>query len=120
MHKRSLKSFGHALRGIRAAWQDGWNFRIHCIAAIVLVTLLFYFNFSHLESAILITLAALVISAELINTAIERTLDIIEANHHPLVGKIKDMAAGAVLVVSLGALLAGVLVFIRHINGILY
>ncbi len=109
-----MYSFKYAFRGIRIAWREGVNFRIHVIAAFLLIVFLFYFHFSYLEAALMIGAAALVLFGELVNTALEHMLDILEPRHHPLVGKMKDVTAAAVLIASFGALIAGILVGVHH------
>ena len=114
MHRKVLPSFRHAFRGIRTAWADGWNFRIHILCAVILIFIMIYFGFSYLEWAVLLGMATIVLCGELMNTVVEKMLDIVEPGHHPLVGKIKDMAAGGVLLASAGALAMGVFVFVHH------
>ncbi len=115
-HKKLLQSFMHALRGIAFAWRGGQNFRIHVLCAAVLLILVSYLHFSLVETAFIVLMITLVIAAELLNTVLERTLDMLEPNHHPLVGAVKDMMAGVVVVFSAGALAVGVLTFIRHFS----
>ncbi len=114
MHRKIISSFGHAIRGIRAAWVDGWNFRIQIVAGIALGIFIVYFHFSYLESVPIVIAATFVLFGELVNTAVEGLLDVVEPEHHPTVGKIKDMVAGAVLIASIGAVIIGVLTFVHH------
>lgn len=111
---RFIKSFGHAVRGMRAAWHDGINFKIHILISVIVIGAAYYYNFSYLEWIVLIFAIGIVLFAEIVNTAIERTLDMLEPNHHPLVGRIKDMAAGGVLFIAVIAAVVGILLFIRH------
>jgi len=113
MPRKFIKSVGHALYGLRLAW-SGRNFRIHVLAFIALVIFLDYFKFTYLESTILLTLALLVLMSEIFNSALEHLLDVLEPEHHPAVGRIKDMAAGAVLLVSIGALLIFICIALHH------
>ena len=118
MLRKILQSFVHASRGLRAAWQDGWNCRIQSIAAMFLLGLIWYFQLSVVEAVLLLGAALFVIFAELMNTAIERTLDLVEAEYHPGVGRIKDIAAGGVFIASITALIAGLMVIFRHVSGL--
>mgnify|MGYP001569788203 CR=1 FL=1 len=114
MPKKILWSFGHAFRGLRSALQGGRNFKILILAAILIIAFAYYLHFTYLEFTVLILTIAVVLFGELINTALEQILNMLEPNHHPLVGKIKDMAAGSVLVLALGAFLVGILLFSLH------
>jgi diacylglycerol kinase len=115
-HRKFWKSFRHAFRGFGHALESEHNFRIHLVAALAVIGAIIFFKFSPLESALLIGVTVLVLSLELMNTALEKTLDMLEPNHHPLVGKIKDMAAASVLVAALGALVVAVFVVSNHFN----
>ena len=106
----------HALRGIRTAWESEQNFRLHVWSAAVLIVFMVVFDFSTLEAGLLLLVATVVLAAELFNTAIEETLDVLEPSHHPLVGKAKDIAAGAVLLTSIGAVIVGIFVFFSHFS----
>jgi diacylglycerol kinase len=111
---RLSRSFLFATRGIWIA-RLGGNFRIQLVsaAAVVFLTVACGITGSHL-GLVVVSIAA-VLSAELMNTAVERTCDFIAElhgiGHDPCVRDIKDLAAGAVLIVSLGALANGVIVF---------
>src|SRR5208282_2365753 len=108
--KRRARSFAHAGRGILLLCLTQWNFRIHLIAALVAVALGFYFQISAIEWVILAAAIALVLCAEALNTAIERVVDLVEPDHHPVARDAKDLAA-AVLIASICAAIIGVLLF---------
>ena len=87
------------------------NARLHLIAAIAVVLLGCYFQVS-INEWILITIAiAMVFSAELFNTAIERLADAIDLEYNPKIKAIKDLAAGGVLITALGAAIIGIFLF---------
>ena len=109
--KRRAKSFTHAGRGVLLLCLTQWNFRIHLIAALVAVSLGFYFHISAIEWVILATVIGLVLCAEALNTAIERMVDLLEPDHHPVARDAKDLAAAAVLIASICAAIIGVLLF---------
>jgi diacylglycerol kinase (ATP) len=98
-----------ALRGIGRAWATERNMRLHAAALLALVMTLALLRASPLWWAILLLCAVLVIAAELLNTAIEHLADALHPEHHPLIGTAKDCAAGAVLVISVGAVVLFVL-----------
>jgi len=111
---RLSRSFRFATRGIWIA-RSGANFRIQLVSAcgVVFLTVAYGITGSHLGLAVLSI--AVVLSAELMNTAVERTCDFIAELHSigrdPRVRDIKDLAAGSVLMVASGALVNGVIVF---------
>lgn len=107
--KKTKSSLGHAFNGIAQAIKTERNFKIHCLCMIfvVLVGLVLEWDWVRWALAILAIMA--VLGAEMINTAIEYTWNHLEPNHHPVVGVIKDIMAGAVLIVSIGAAVIGAL-----------
>lgn len=67
---------------------------------------------SRVEFLLVLVSGALVLGFELINSALEELEDVVHPHHHPAIARSKDVAAGAVLVVSLGALIVGVTIFV--------
>jgi diacylglycerol kinase (ATP) len=112
---RFFNSFRFAWSGIIAAFREQPNLKVHVLIACVVVAAGFYFNVTSAEWAILVICISLVITLELINSAIEYLVDLVTKEHHPLAGKIKDVAAGAVLVTAVGAAVVGVVVFYKYI-----
>jgi diacylglycerol kinase len=87
------------------------NARLHLIATVAVVALGYYFQIS-VNEWILITIAiAMVFSAELFNTAIERLADVIHPEYNPKIKTIKDLAAAGVLMTALGAAIIGIFLF---------
>lgn len=109
--RRRVASFGHAFRGVWAALHSEVHLRFHAVATVAVIGLGFYFGVSRLEWALVAISVACVWSAELMNTAIEALTDLASPAYHPLAGKAKDVAAGAVLLAALGAVVVGALVF---------
>ncbi|MDH7637172.1 diacylglycerol kinase [Sphingomonas oryzagri] len=95
---------GFALAGIRACWRTERSFRTHCFCATFAATALFTIQPAPVWWALTGLAVALVLALELINSAIERLIDHLHPDIHPEIGHVKDMAAGAVLTISLGAL----------------
>ena len=112
--RRLYDSFGFAARGIWIARTDR-NLRIHLIATATVVSLVVAYGVSGSQLGLVVINVAAVISAELMNTAIERLCDFIAEIHHigrdPRIRDIKDLAAGAVLVVAVGAAVNGLIIF---------
>lgn len=113
--RRRVASFGHAGRGVWSALRSEVHLRFHAVATMVVIGLGFYYGISRLEWALVALAAASVWAAELVNTAIEALTDLASPAWHPLAGKAKDVAAGAVLLAALGAMVVGALVFGPHI-----
>ena len=113
--RRRVASFGYAVRGVWAALRSEVHLRFHAGATVVVIGLGFYYGIARVEWALVALAVAGVWTAELVNTAIEALTDLASPAYHPLAGKAKDVAAGAVLLAALGALAVGVLVFGPHL-----
>lgn len=111
------RSLRHAFRGVIYAFRHERNFRIECSVGAAVVILSWALPLASIERTIVFFLIGWVLAFELINTAIERMLDIIKPNVHPYVRVVKDMAAGAVLVSSGIAVVIGISLFSRYIFG---
>jgi len=109
-----LNSFKYALNGLKTTWREEYNFRIEIFVALLVAFFIVYFNFSFVESALCIVTIIIVLTAEIVNTAIEDLSDMVEPNQNPLIGKVKDTMAGFVLLSSAGAFILGCLVFWNH------
>ena len=112
--RRRVASFSHAGRGVWSALRSEVHLRFHALATVVVIGLGLYCEITRLEWALVALSVAGVWAAELMNTAIEALTDLASPAYHPLAGKAKDVAAGAVLLAALGALVVGALVFVPH------
>lgn len=111
-----IKSFQYAFRGVQFAW-SGRNFRVQSGAALVVVALGLWFQISRTEWLVLVLIISLVLSMEIINSAMEELVNFVSPEFHPLAGKIKDLAAGAVLLLSLASIVIGLTVFYPYLMG---
>lgn len=109
--RRRAASFGHALRGVAAALRSEVHLQFHAVASVAVLALGTYLGLNRLEWALVALAVGAVWTAELVNTAIEALTDLVSPGYHPLAGKAKDVAAGAVLLAALAALAVGVAVF---------
>jgi len=100
-----IKRLGFALNGIRMVWKIEPSFRWQVLCGIGAYVLLFLTHSDLIWWALFSLVIAMVLSAELFNSALERTLDRLHPERHPLIAEAKDCAAGAVLVCSLAALI---------------
>ncbi|MBI4128867.1 MAG: diacylglycerol kinase family protein [Parcubacteria group bacterium] len=111
MKQQSLtQSFAGAFRGIAHALKER-NFLLQVIAAVVAIGVAILVRIPLVEKAIIILVCALVIGGELVNSALERALDIVSPEMRPEVAVAKELMAAAVLVFSLAAVAIGLLVF---------
>lgn len=117
--RRRAASFGHAFRGVGAALRSELHLRFHAVATAAVLGLGFYVELSLTEWALVALAVAGVWAAELFNTAIETLTNLASPSYHPLAGRAKDVAAGAVLLAALGALAVGGCVFGPKIWGLL-
>lgn len=106
------KSFGYAFQGIFNTIRTERNIKIHCAAAILVTIFGIWLQISKTEWMICFILFGLILALELVNTAVEATVDLFTEERKPLCKKAKDAAAGAVLVVAIFAAVIGILIFI--------
>lgn len=109
--KSMLKSLGYAWKGIRIAFSEQRNMRIHFAAACLVMTLGLCLDLPSGEWLAILLTIGLVFTAEMINTSIEGLTDLVSPERKPAAGKIKDVAAGAVLLSALTAIVVGVAIF---------
>jgi len=109
-----FKTFRHAVRGIGDGFRGELNFRIHFVAAIAVVVLGFWMGVSRMEWLVLVLTIAFVLSLELVNSALERAMDVLHPSMHDRVRVVKDMLAASVLVSSLAAIAIGLLIFVPY------
>ncbi|TMW73854.1 diacylglycerol kinase family protein [Alteribacter natronophilus] len=112
---RLIKSFQYASEGIRHTWVHEQNFRIHSILGALVITAGWIINVSVVEQALLILVIGGVLGLELINTALERSVDMVTSEYRLEAKIIKDVAAGAVMVFSITAVLVGITIFLPRI-----
>jgi undecaprenol kinase len=113
--KLFLKSFVYAAEGIKHCIMKERNFMIHCCLAVAVIVAGFIFQVSSMEWMIICINIGLVTGFEMFNSSIERLCNLLHPQHHPFVKIIKDVAAGAVLMVSLIALLCAAIIFLPKI-----
>lgn len=109
--KRLINSFGYAFRGIFTVYKTEQNIIIHTIAAIVVIVLSIYFKISSMEFCFIALAIGLVIALEMINTALEYTIDMAMPNIHPMAKMAKDASSGAVLIMAITAVVIGIIIF---------
>lgn len=110
--ERYIKSFINALNGIKYAIKYEHNFIIIITAIIITCILGIIFKITHIEWCIIIICFGLVFGCELINSALEATVDLVTIERKPLAKIAKDCASGATLIFSIMALIIGIIIFI--------
>jgi len=111
-----VKSFNCAIEGFIYALKTQRSMRIHFLIAVLVLLLGIYFNFNRIELLILCAAISFVFVTEMVNTAVELTIDlVVEDKYHFLAHKIKDITAGSVLIASINAIVVGYLLFARRL-----
>lgn len=113
--RKTFRSFTFAFRGIGLVIRYENNTRVHLLAAGLVLVAGWTLQLTYIEWTIIITQIALVWAAEAFNSAIEKIVDFISPEFHPKAGAIKDIAAGAVLFIAIGAALTGLIIFGRKL-----
>lgn len=112
--KGFFNSFSFAVKGIRLLF-GGRNFRIQFILFMSVVGAGMYFHISNQEWLSILLMSALVLGAESLNTSIELLCDLYSTAHNPKIERIKDIAAGGVLIICMFALIVGILIFYKYL-----
>jgi len=114
-----IESVNCAIEGIVWAAKTQRHMRWHLLAAVAVLLLAHFMHLSALEFILLSFAVTLVMFAELINTAVEVVVDMVSPEYHPLAKRAKDVAAGAVLVASIGAVVMGFFALSRYLLPVL-
>lgn len=109
------RSFKYAFKGIRLMLKNQPNFYIQLTFALAALLLSYLLGLSRSEFLWIIISIGIVLSAEMVNTAIEKITDLVQPEYDEKAGQIKDIAAGAVLVLAITAAAIGLLIFIPRI-----
>ncbi|MFC2102420.1 diacylglycerol kinase family protein [Bacteroidota bacterium] len=113
--KKRILSFKYAFRGLVHLLKGEPNAWIHLVAAIGVIIAGILFRISTVEWLAIAFAIGFVFCAELFNSAIETLVDKVSPEQHPLAGKTKDLAAGAVLIAAITALVIGLVVFVPKV-----
>lgn len=113
-----IDSFNYAINGIIVAVKSERNMKIHYLTAVLVLIVSLLFDLSRVEFLFLIFAISLVIITELINTAIEKTIDMVSPEYHKLAEISKDMAAGAVLIAALNSLVVAYVLFFDRLDAL--
>ncbi|MCA1031792.1 diacylglycerol kinase family protein [Bacillus timonensis] len=116
---RLLNSFSYAWNGIKYSVIKERNLQIHLCLTLLVLLLGFIFSISVYEWIILILLIGGMLSLELMNTAIERVVDLVTLEEHRLAKIAKDTSAGAVFVFAIISVIIGLIIFFPYLTELL-
>ncbi len=110
--RKLIKSFGYAFNGLWYAASTQLNFRVHLVATLIACFLGYYLHISANEWLWVVLCIALVLTVELINTALEIFTDLVSPDYNKNAGHVKDIAAAAVTITAAFALITAFVIFL--------
>jgi len=113
--KKLIRSFGYAFKGVAYATTSQLNFRIHLVATVLATIAGFLFHISPGEWQWVMLCVTIVLVTEIFNTMIETLVDLVSPGFNEKAGRVKDMAAGAVVIAATFALVTGLIIFLPKI-----
>lgn len=113
--KKLINSFKYAFMGIKSAYKDEQNLRIHTVMAILVLIFSFILKVSYYELIVCLILIGLVLMAEFFNTSLENLVDLVTLEKNPLAKVAKDTAAAGVLVFAIISAVIGLIIFVPKI-----
>ena len=120
-NRELIASLEFALTGIFTAFKEERNMRKHALSAILAIVAGFLFGISATEWRVILLSVSLVIAFEIMNSALENVVDLASDYHFSMLAKnAKDMAAGAVLVISGFALVTGLIIFVPKLWALVF
>ncbi|WP_342528867.1 diacylglycerol kinase family protein [Chryseomicrobium sp. FSL W7-1435] len=112
---REVQSFKNALVGVMTATKNERHMKFHLLAAICTILAAFLLKFTAIEWIVLLLTISGMLTLEMINTAIERFVDLVEPNWNEKAGQVKDIAAGACFIYACGSAVIGCILYIPKI-----
>ncbi|MBL7473334.1 diacylglycerol kinase [Robertkochia sediminum] len=110
--RKRIKSIGYASKGAYLLLKHEPSIQVQAVIACAVTILGLVVGLTATEWCIQNLTITVIMTAEGLNTAIEKTADFVHPEHHPMIGRIKDVAAGAVMIAALGAVLVGLFIYI--------
>jgi undecaprenol kinase len=110
-----LESFSFAINGIRTAIMAERNMRIHLFSSVIVIGCSIFFSISTTEWLIVLILIGGMFALELVNSGIERVVDLVTEEYHPFAKQAKDLAAGAVFIYAVVSVVIGIVIFLPYI-----
>ncbi len=118
--KKFFHSFSYPIKGLKYAYRNEQNLAVDIGIGLIVIIASFIFKVSLIEAAILAITIGLVITCELLNTAIEATVDLVTEEYHPLAKVAKDTSAAAVFVFAIAAAVVGIIIFLPKVIDMLF
>jgi len=115
-----VKSFANAFRGLKDSLSHERNFQIQYVIALLVVGAGIFFSLNATEWMIILICFAVVLSFEIINSAIEKLCDLVCPEYNLIIKKVKDMCAGAVLFSAIISFIIGCIIFLPKIKLMLF
>ncbi len=116
---RFFRSARHATHGIFSVYRTEQNFRIQCVIGLFANTLALVLPLTWDRRLLILIVSASVLVLELLNSAIERLLDLLKPRLNEYAGEVKDVMAGAVLIASLSSVAVGICIFWPYMTSFL-
>ena len=113
--KKKTDSFKFAFSGIKELWVHESNTRIHLIFTILVMIMALLLKVNNVELCVLVFITGAVWSAEAMNSAVERVVDLVTLDKKPLAKAAKDLAAGSVLLLAITSVVIGLVIFLPKI-----
>lgn len=113
--RKTIRSFHYAIRGLGLIFKEEQSFRVQVAAAVIVLVVMFILPVKNWEKTALILVIGWVLVLELINSILERMVDILKPRVHLGVEAVKDIMAAAVFIASLTALAVGLIIFIPYV-----
>ncbi|PWL38725.1 diacylglycerol kinase [Flagellimonas aquimarina] len=110
--KNRIRSVGYAMKGMFLLLRTEASIKIQFVIALIVTGAGFYYNISGTEWMIQLIAIGMVMGIESLNTAIEKISDFVQPENDPKIGFIKDISAGAVMIVSILASIVGLLIYV--------
>ncbi len=111
-----IASFKFAIHGLKILFTEERNFKIHTALVIIVIIACIFFKVTKVEWICVSLLMAMVLMAEGINTCIEYLCDLVSLECHPMIKRIKDIAAGLVMIIAIVAIVIGCVIFVPYIK----
>ncbi|WP_423799124.1 diacylglycerol kinase family protein [Neobacillus sp. SAB-20_R2A] len=108
-------TFAYAIEGIVTALMQERNMRFHAISAVIVIAFGLFFSITKIEWLFILVSIGGMFSLELLNTAIERVVDLVTNEYKPLAKQAKDIAAGAVFIFAIITLVIGIVIFLPYV-----
>lgn len=113
------KSLQNAFRGVFLMMKHERNFQLEFAAFLINLFLIFYLNLSSIDTILILMVSFGVLATEILNTAIEKICDFIHPDFDKRIGFIKDISAGAVVLMAILSVIVGVMVYWKYVSGFL-